>query len=110
MRIMKLSIRDRINITLNLPSVGNREAIKNNISIKEKLKLSEDEYSGIAIVGEQGMTKVYYSDHKKVNDELEFGLSDKELNYLKSVALNIDKNGAFTEENLSTFEKFLDLE
>ena len=56
------------------------------------------------------MTKVYYSDHKKANDELEFGLSDKELNYLKSVALNIDKNGAFTEENLSTFEKFLDLE
>lgn len=107
---MKLSIRDRVNITLNLPSAGNREAIKNNVSIKNKLKLSKDEYSGVSIIGEQGMTKVYYSDQEKANEELEFDLSSKELNYLKSVALNIDRNGAFTEENLSTFEKFLDLE
>jgi hypothetical protein len=107
---MELSIKDRI-LLLNevLPQFDSMDGIVMKMSIIEKLKLSEEESSGIVCNRlPTGVMEVGFKDADFISMSKDVALTDDELSYIKKRVRMIDSNGMISADNIATYRKVLE--
>lgn len=106
---MKLSIVDRIIISNSLlPETGTIEQIKLNISIKNKIKLTEEESSMLSIsIPSAGMLQINNVTDEMKNRAIDYELTEQEIKLLNEAALRQDVNGWVTPSSLDTIEMLI---
>lgn len=106
---IKLSVKDKVNITLNLPGNGTRNQIKTIISIKNKLKLTDEEGATVVLNRQDSGISVDYLDLSVRDKATECVFTKEEISYLKEIVSILDNQGRFSESNIESLEKILDL-
>lgn len=106
---MKLSIKDRVIILKTLiPMYDTRDNTITKMGISEKLKLSDSERDNI-VVSDLGnnQSDISFKTVEAITDEIDYILTDKEMEYLGSRVEFVDRNGMFSEYTISTYDKIL---
>lgn len=102
---ISLSVKDRIIIlTEVLPPFGSKKWMSNNISIRNKIKLTIEEEGCVLLKpsANKVLSEVVYLDKSLANSSKDFDFSEEEILYLKELIGIIDERGGFTENNLTT--------
>lgn len=103
---MKLSILDRIIIMESiLPETGTIEQIRLKASIKNKIKLSEEESKTVKPIRNQyNFVTIEGLSSNETIRSIDFSFTLEELELLKVFANSVNDNGWVTESSLDTIE------
>lgn len=106
---MDLSILDRMIIIKSiLPESGTIDEIKLIISIKNKIKLTEEEWDSIKISKTYGnIVEISNITDDLIKRDSYYNLIEEEIIFLKKLTSNYNANGWVTETSLSTVEYIL---
>lgn len=106
---MYLSLIDRIIIENSLlPETGTIEQVKLNISIKNKIKLTEEESSKLSIsVPSAGMLQINNITDDMKSRTIDYEFTEQEIKLLSESALRQDINGWVTPSSLDTIEMLI---
>ena len=103
---MKLSLVDRV-IIINsiLPTTGTIEQIRTILSIKSKIKLTEQENASLKItVPYNNIVQIDNTTDTMLLRDMVYNFSVAEIELLKLFSNSINSNGWVTESSLSTVE------
>ena len=107
---MNLTLGDRV-IILNavLPQYDTRANMMLKIAIDNKIAISDSEQKKLVVKNENnGQVTVGFKNQEDIYQELDFAITDAELEYLKVRVDFIDRNGMFSESTMPTYIKILD--
>jgi hypothetical protein len=107
---MDFTVKDRI-LLLNgvLPQFDSMAGIIVKMAITDKLKLSEEENSGIVINRlPTGVMEVGFKNPEMPLSVKDISLTDEELFYIKTRVRMVDANGMVSSDNIDTYQKVLE--
>ena len=109
---MNLTLRDRV-IILNtvLPQYDTRANMMLKIAIDNKIAISDSEQKKLVVKNENnGQVTVGFKNQEDIYQELDFAITDAELEYLKARVDFIDRNGMFSDTTMPTYDKIINAE
>lgn len=106
---MKLSIVDRIIIEQSiLPPTGTIDRVKKTISIKNKIKFTEEEQSSFNIsIPSAGMIQINNVTEDMKTRDIDYDFTEDEIKLLSECASIQDMNGWVTPSSLDTIEMLI---
>ena len=109
---MNLTLGDRV-IILNavLPQYDTRANMMLKIAIDNKIAISDSEQKKLVVKNENnGQINVGFKNPEDIYHELDFAITDAELEYLKARVDFIDRNGMFSDTTMPTYDKIINAE